>query len=207
MNDSLFNEKNEIIELIMSLNQDIKLKHNLVDYLVNNTDYFVSPFSTRYLFSYDGGLVSYCLKVYNNLSKLVNSSILSTTYSNDVIITVSLFHALYKVGRYKKIIRNVKNYNDNGVKFDEMGHFDWTTKVEYVYNDERKDNLYGDLGFTSYMIISKYLPLSEDEILAIKYCNLWEDNRELNGDMYDVIKSCPLVALLNSAILLTMTNE
>ena len=53
-----------------------------------------------------------------------------------------------------------------------MGHFDWTTKVEYVYNDERKDNLYGDLGFTSYMIISKYLPLSEDEILAIKYCNL-----------------------------------
>lgn len=197
--------KSDFIELIMTLNQDTDSKHNLIDYLNNETDFFTSPFTTKYQFSYTGGLVKYCLKVYDNLCKLV--AINENDINEDTLIVVSLFHCLYKINSFKVISKNIKQYNPSGKKFDELGHFDWISEMGYTYNDEKTTNIYGEPGFSSYMIISRFLALTENEILAIKYFNIWEESKDFSGDIWNLLKQYPLITLLHCAIMMTLTNE
>ena len=191
----------------MNLNQPTEVKHKLIDYLVNETNFFTTPLTTRFEYSYEGGLLDYCLSVYNNLMGLINSGFSKNTYNDDTLIIVSLFHTLYKIDMYKAVSKNVKVYCQDGNKIDELGHFNWEAQLIYDYNYDKTTNNYGDNGFTNYMIISRFLPLTEDEILAIKYFNLWEESKPFDNDTWRLVREHPLVSLLHCAITLTLTNE
>ncbi len=202
MNDILFNNKNRIKDLIMSLSCDNKSKYDLIDFLENETNYFTLPFSLKGKFNLDGGLIDYALGVYETLSKLVELK--GYNYSQDDIIITSLFHCLYKVGMYIITTKNVKEYNPTGSKFDELGHYDWVTKLMFAYNDNNTSLPYGDSGVKSYMLVSRYLSMSDEVILSIIYYNAWDNSEKLTDNLYNTFNNYPLISLLHCASVLTL---
>ncbi len=201
MNDGLFDNRGRIKELIMSLSYDNQSKYNLIDFLEKETNYFSSPLSLKGKFSCSGGLMDYVLSTYDTLKQLV--TIKGYNYSNDDLVVTSLFHILYKVNMYIVASKNVKEYHDAGVKFDELGHFDWKTKLVFEYSGDT-NLVYGDYGIKSYMLISRYLPLSDEEIMAIMYYNAWDNLDKLTDSMYNTFEKYPLISLLHCASILTL---
>ena len=184
--------KNVILELINTNIQDENDKKAISDFL-RGSDYFEAPYTTEYQFSYEGGLAEYSYRVYRELTHLLETyDVKCTPYD---ALVVSLFHSLYKVNYYEKYVKNVKEYSPKGKKMDEMGKFDWVAQSAYKVKDAKDRYTAGNPGFTSYMILSKFLPLSEDSIMAIVYHNYDEDTK----DIYELLRSFPLVTLLNIA--------
>ena len=195
--------RNRIIELVNQFNYSQEDKERLLDFL-SDSDFYDAPFSTEYQYAYPGGLAEYSLDVYDNLKKLVESFKLNEVYPWQTICVVGLFHALSKVNYYEGYVRNEKVYSPNGSKFDNLGNYDWVSKQSYKVKDAKDRYTAGELGFTSYMLLSKFIPLREEEIMAIVHYHCGMDNNHSTKDIYEILKSYPLVVLLHSAALITL---
>jgi len=122
----------------------------LLNFLENRTDFFVSPASTMYHGAEKEGLVKHSLKVRECLNSYCDV-VEATTES----ITISaLFHDLCKVNSYITDTRNVKI---NGV---------WEKVSYYKFDPERI--CYGH-GEESVLIIERYMKLTKAERFAIRY--------------------------------------
>lgn len=202
MEDKEFFKRN-IIKLLEENIQDENDRKGFIDFLTKS-DYFDAPYTTEYQFSFEGGLAEYSYKVYQELLQL--SSIYDAKCTAYDVLIVGLFHAIYKINYYEKYVKNVKEYSPRGKKIDEMGKFDWVAQSAYKVKDAKDRYTAGDVGFTSYMILSKFLPLSEDAIMSVVYHNYDLDTK----DIYEVLRSFPLITLLNVAsqlVLNVMCNE
>lgn len=154
----------------------------LLDYL-EHSDFFTAPASTRFHSNYEGGLCSHSLKTFDILKKLNEE--FSCGYSNETIAIVGLFHDLCKIGLYKKEIRNVKEDNE------------WKQKEVYVH-DEILPLGHGE---KSCIILSRFLELSFDECLAIRWHMGGFDCSVKGGDysMNTATNKSALVTLLQCA--------
>ncbi len=177
-----------ILDLVKSLKSREGNIEGLISYL-ETSDFFTAPATTQYFYFYRGGLVDYIINVYTNLVRLVKAY--PDTYSEDTLKIVSLFHALYKVDYYESYLRNVK---------DEYGN--WVQEENFRVKENRYTlNSYG---VNSFMILSQFIPLTEEEIAAIMNHKGFEEENIVKYEMYKIMGKFPLVVLLNSAINLTI---
>ena len=148
--------KERFIELFQS-----KIKREgadkLLDYLVNSSDFFVAPASSRFHSAYEGGLLEHSLNVYDCLVDYLSSPIaekLGFNYTDESVAIVALLHDLCKVGVYKKGFRNVKDEKGTWQRVDT---FEFEDKLPYGHGEK------------SVYIISGYMRLTREEAFAIRY--------------------------------------
>ena len=125
----------------------------LIHYLEEETDFFTAPASTKYHGACEGGLMEHSLAVYDNLLKI--TTLYGLTISSDSLIICALLHDLCKANFYKRGLRNRKN-SDTGI---------WEQVEVYEVNDQ----LPLGHGEKSVMIAQRYILLSSEEMLAIRW--------------------------------------
>lgn len=136
------------------------IKRDGIDDLMNyleETDFYESPASTKYHGSYEGGLVEHSLNVYDMLKQeleFIFGKEWRKRYSEETVAIVALFHDICKCGRYKGVLKNVKD--------QETGT--WDTKLTYEY-----DNNYFLMGHAPLSLhrIENHMKLTDEEAQAI----------------------------------------
>lgn len=179
---------------------------DFIKYLVEETDFFDAPASTRFHGSFEGGLALHSINVRERLFEEVSREkgkdfALENILSLNVI---SLFHDVCKANFYVKGYKAQKCYDENkvngapayAVKKDARGQFIWEDKVVYEIDDKFP---YGH-GEKSVYIITKYMKLTDEEALAIRWHMGSFDDSVKSGYRIDgVYKKCPLALLLHIA--------
>ena len=131
----------------------------LLDYLMNKSDFFTAPASARYHGSYVGGLCDHSVNVFRCLEDYLARTRVRDTYGLDYdmesVAIVALLHDLCKIGCYKEGTRNVKN--------EATGQ--WEKVPTFFYEDKLP---YGH-GEKSVYIISGFMRLSREEAMAIRW--------------------------------------
>ncbi|MCD8208642.1 MAG: hypothetical protein LUD72_11945 [Bacteroidales bacterium] len=130
-----------------------------LDYLLNKSDFFTAPASTRFHGAYAGGLCEHSLNVYKCLNAFLEQPRMKEQYgleySEETIAIVSMLHDVCKIDCYHPGTRNVKN--------EETGQ--WEKVPTYNY----EDNLPYGHGEKSVYIISGYMRLTREEAMAIRW--------------------------------------
>ncbi len=158
----------------------------LLEYL-ESSDFFIAPASARFHSSFEGGLVSHSINVYDCLVDYLSSQSakkLGFEYSEESIAIVALLHDLCKIGVYKKGFRNVK---------DERGV--WNRVDTYEYDDQMP---YGH-GEKSVYIISGFMRLTREEAFAIRYHMGYSSEREDPRNVSCAFEMYPLAFALSTA--------
>lgn len=138
---------------------------NLIAYL-EQSDFFIAPCSTKYHLSCRGGLCEHSLNVYKALVDLCMSCHIDVVDNIETITLISLLHDLCKVNFYTQEMKPVKKNNQ------------WVQEKVYVV----KDDFPVGHGEKSVFIILKYLDLTKEEIMAIRWhMGAW-DNAVKGGD-------------------------
>ncbi|MBO7731589.1 MAG: hypothetical protein J6S67_03530 [Methanobrevibacter sp.] len=145
------------------------------------TDFYDAPASTKYHLSIYGGLCQHSLDVYyamiNSLPHTIYNKDFMNKYSLESRAIVSLFHDVCKANVYFPSIRNVKKYDfdrekyelnaymQSMIKQDAIGEFVWEQEQTFTFDDSFPLGH----GEKSLYLISKYIDLTEDEAIAIRY--------------------------------------
>lgn len=110
--------------------------------------YFTSPASTKYHGSWVGGLFCHSSRVAYTLVNLTLSGVIKDWVRPDSPWIIGLFHDLCKCGRYV--------YDDTNRRFE-------------IAPEEEDETCLKGHGEKSVMMLSQFIPLTEEEILCIRY--------------------------------------
>jgi hypothetical protein len=210
--------KEKFIELIKSITVEGSNLDGLISFL-EGSDFFVAPASTQYHSSFKGGLCQHSLNVYENLLKIVNTfalepkTIKSTTeegieveenlvlpkYSSDTLKIVGLLHDLSKVNFYEKYFQNRKTYCLTGNKNDELGKYEWVPVESYKVIDAKNRMLAGSKGMNSFMLVSRFIPLEHEEVVALINQYAGSDKSENTEDLPSILNKYNLTVYLHMA--------
>ena len=143
----------------------------LLDYLVNKSDFFTAPASARFHGSYAGGLCEHSVNVFRCLEDYLSRPRVREVYQLDSypmesVAIVALLHDLCKIGCYKAGTRNVKNEATG--QWEKVPTFFFEDKIPYGHGEK------------SVYIISGFLRLTREEAMAIRWhmgFSGTEDNR------------------------------
>jgi len=174
----LTNEQ-QYLELLAKLNVEIE---PIIKYL-DSVQYFEKPATAQYNGAYAGGLCEHALDLYNELAQLCNAYF-PGTYSEEDIIKVSLFKDIYRAEMYEFYKKNVKNETTG----------QWEAVGAYRTKEERP--VFGDLGFSSYMIAKNFISMSDEVIEAICYAAL---SGNYTVDIHNIREKHPLITLTTMA--------
>ncbi len=184
--------------------QEIKREgiEQLLSYLENKTDFFTAPSSTAFHLNEDGGLCRHSLNVYT-VAKQISESIISpvilggeSPFTEEVnpesLAIATLFHDLCKTKIYHKVEKWKK---------DDAGR--WVTYPGY----EIKDEFPFGHGEKSCLILSSFLRLKQDELLAIRWhmgmFEMTEQGSSTRHAYRAAAERSPLVTILQAADLLS----
>ncbi len=173
----------------------------LLAYL-DKTDFYVAPSSASYHLNEAGGLCKHSLNVFEIMQTLYASvvqPVLSrpeTPFSDEIslesIAITALFHDLCKVKMYKPSERWAKDGN---------GH--WYSYPSYEFQDEFP---FGH-GEKSCVIVGWFIPLRQEELLAIRWhmgmFDMGEAGSSSRFAYRAAMEKSPLVALLQAADMLS----
>lgn len=178
-NEKIYENKMKYLDLLGKLGIDLT---DICKYL-DAVDFFNKPMSSNSYYAYRGGLCEYSLKVCFALGDLSNAYF-PGKYSKEDLIKVALFKDVYRAELYEAYAKNVKNEATNA----------WETEEAFRVVDPAKRPTFGDIGFSSYMIMKNFVSFTDEQALAI--CN----SRNVNGpDSHEVMRSYQLVALTHMA--------
>lgn len=186
MTNSTLADKEEFISIF---NDCIKREgaEQLLDFLMNKSDFFTAPASTKYHNAFEGGLLRHSLNVYHSLVSYLDRERVKETYNmnytKETIAIVALLHDICKVNFYKVTTRNVKD--ENGV---------WRSVPAYEINDTLP---YGH-GEKSVYVITGFMKLSREEAFAIRYHMGFSGNEEAR-DVGKAFEMFPLAVALSFA--------
>ena len=132
----------------------------LLDYLMNKSDFFTAPASARFHGSYVGGLCQHSVNVFRCLEDYLSRPRVQEVYKLDSyamesVAIVALLHDLCKVGCYKAGTRNVKNETTG--QWEKVPTFFFEDKLPYGHGEK------------SVYIISGFMRLSREEAMAIRW--------------------------------------
>lgn len=170
----------------------------LVDFL-DGSDFFDAPASTQYHCAYRGGLCQHSLNVFNNIKSLAEKYDTEHKYDLTSLAVVSLFHDISKTNFYEPFVVNKKIYNDKGTKSDNMGRFDWFAENTYKIKEAKDRYLASTHGTNSFLILSRYIPLTDEEMVAIINHHAGMDDKTTNFDLTPIFNKYPLATLLHMA--------
>jgi len=191
--------KARFIELASTITREGAIIDSLIKKL-EGSDFFVAPASTQYHGSFKGGLCTHCLNVYDNLSNMVKVFGYSEKISNTSIIIVSLFHDLSKMNFYEEYFQNKKIYSESGSKKDELGKFEWKSVPAFKVKESQDRFLFGTHGQNSEYMISRFIPLSMEESVAIINHMGGKDNDTANAsNLSEIFNRYTLAVLLHMA--------
>lgn len=176
--DEKYANKCKFTTLLTKLDIDITPIFEFLD----SINYFEAPFNAQTCRSVSGGLCSYALDLFNELYQLCNAYY-PNKYTEKDIIKVALFKDVYRAVLYEPYSKNVKNDLTN----------QWETVSAYKTRESRP--VFGDIGFSSYMLTRKLIDYSDEQIEAI--CNA--DASTYVNDIHEIRKQFPLVILTNMA--------
>lgn len=180
----------------------------LLAYL-DSTDFFIAPCSTKFHLNVKGGLCEHSLNVYKALLDLYaaylikDNALPDSTFvlaydevlpkTNNVddhsiietLTIISLFHDLCKANYYKQEMKSVKVGNS------------WTQQPVYVTDDQ----LPLGHGEKSVILLEKFIDLSAEEMLAIRWHMSGFDNAVKGGEwsLSTAMQKTKLVAALQLA--------
>lgn len=162
----------------------------LMDWLENETDFYTAPASTKFHGNYKGGLVEHSINVYYSLInyahlfKAEDVGYWEQMPESSLIIT-ALFHDLCKANFYKPDTRNVKN---NG-KWEQVDCFSIDDQFPYGHGEK------------SVYLLNKFIKLTDEEALAIRWHMGAYDNAVKGGDysLSKVYDTNPLAFALHQA--------
>ncbi|MHC9543363.1 MAG: HD domain-containing protein [Vulcanimicrobiota bacterium] len=123
-------------------------------FLRNSTDWLTAPASTRFHCPFKGGLITHSLNVAETLLSLRES--LAPDISAESCVITGLYHDAGKVGIPGKPYY-ILNTNE------------WEKKNRRIFYTINQDLVYLDLPTRSLCLIMPYIPLTEEEIQAIRY--------------------------------------
>ena len=180
--------KDEFIELFRE-NITREGSQALLDYLMNKSDFFTAPASTKFHGAYPGGLCEHSVNVYDCLKDYLERPRVAELYgleeySPETVAIVALLHDLCKVGCYKGGTRNVKD--------DATG--EWKKVPTFFYDDPLP---YGH-GEKSVYIISGFMRLSREEAMAIRW-HMGFSGAEDKGLVGKALEQYPLAFALSVA--------
>lgn len=181
--EEIYNNKIKYFELLAKLGIDLT---DLSRYL-DAVDYFNKPASTQYFKPYAGGLCQYALDLYYELCQLVNAYF-PGKYTEQDVIKVALFKDIYRAECYEAYDKRVCGADGN-----------WVTQKAYKYKDVRPT--FGDLNFSSYMIAKHFVEFTDEQIEAITQADTKDSYA---GDIHDIMRSYPLVAMTKMADIAAM---
>lgn len=201
--------KERFLSLINQINIPGADIQGLIQFL-ESSDFFIAPASTKYHSNFDGGLCQHSLNVYDSLIDLyeANKHLLQTQYEPSTLIAVALLHDISKANFYEKSIGNKKIYSDQGSKHDNMGKFDWVAVESWVVREPENRFLAGTHEENSMLLVSRYIPLNQEEIVSIlnHHCHTNDGNQFY--DQSAVMNTFPLLTLLHTAdVIATFIKE
>ncbi len=173
---------------------------NLVNWLKNDTDFFIAPASTQFHGNYDGGLLDHSLIVLrfalHNFNMIVNQNP-DLQYLKESVVISSLFHDICKTNYYVKEQKWTKD-SENKWK----SYIGWTPKDSFPYGHGEK----------SVLLISRYIKLTDAESMAIRWhMGATEPSLVIPNNAhyyaYNNAINHPLVRLIHCADMLAMTIE
>ena len=165
---SLEEEYNQLKAKVVERKTDFD---EFINFLENKTTWLTAPASVRYHLSVEKGLLQHSVGVTQTLLRLKN--LLAPTLSDESCVIVGLFHDVGKVG-----MPDAPRYIKNGNKFS--------------YN---KNQVEMQIANRSLYLVSKYIPLSDEEAQAI----LYHDGQYIPENRFIAHKECPLTLLLTFA--------
>lgn len=175
--------KQRFIDIVSSIQRPGANIEALIQQL-NSSDFFTAPASTKYHSSFEGGLCSHSLTVYNNLKMLVDSLKTETgiefAFDDNSVKIVALFHDISKMNYYENAIFNKKVYSGSGSKSDELGKFDWVSTRGFTVRDQKQRFVFGTHGENSERMIGTFIPLTIEESSAIINHHSVYDHKELD---------------------------
>lgn len=188
--------KKRFIELLSTV--DRNGIEGLIEYL-QTTDFFEAPRSTKYHSNFKGGLCKHSLNVYDNLVKL--NDMYELELDSESMIIAALLHDLAKVDYYEQYIQNRKHYTEKGPLFDDHGRFYWEQVSQYRVKDSKeRPNVYSEHGVCSFLIVNKWIHLTDDETAAIINHHMDMDKSGyVRTDISEIYNRYPLAALLHIA--------
>lgn len=185
--EQIENNKQQIIDIYRNY---VKREGSdkLLDYLVNKSDFFTAPASTRFHGAYDGGLAQHSLNVYNCFKAYLERDRVRELYnlnaSDETIAVCALLHDICKVNVYTRGTRNVKN--------EETGQWE---KVPTFFFD---DGLPYGHGEKSVYMITGFMRLTREEAFAIRY-HMGFSGEENANNVGKAFGMFPLVFALSTA--------
>ena len=189
--------KERFISIVNSISREGFNKDLLLNDL-ENSDWYYAPATTKYHDSFKGGLVNHSLKVYDNMSFIVNKYNSNMWECNpDSIKIVSLFHDISKMNYYEIYYRNQKVYSEYGSKVDDGGRYDWKQVAEYKTRDIQERFIYCNHEVTSEFIIRQYMPLSTEESIAILHHHGGTSEDSIKDTVPSIYSRYPLALLLH----------
>lgn len=192
------NEENKerYLELLSSVNRDGI--NELIEF-IKSTDFFKAPASTIYHSNTEGGLCKHSLNVYDSM--LMLNSVYLTELNPDSIKLVALLHDLSKVDLYELNYANKKQYTDYGSQKDAIGLFNWVQVPYYKKKDSTdREYVFGDHGVSSFLMINKYIKLTDSEMAAIiNHHGVFGANSRPIDDITEIFERYPLAAILHLA--------
>lgn len=162
-----------------------------MDYL-REGGFFTAPASTKYHGAYEGGLYDHSLNVFNRLAWMTDKLGLEWQRPESPFI-VGMFHDLCKCDQYTPVMGQVlERESDNGVKVFCPG----VTSYEYNTNTLLKGH-----GAKSVMILSRFITLTEEELLCIRY-HMGAYEKEEWAELDMAIRRYPNVLMTHTADML-----
>lgn len=204
-NDQLAEVREEYLGLLHGIAREGSDIEGLVEWM-DSHGFFESPATKEYYCAFDGGLMLHSINVYKTLERLAGEYASKDVdgapkmrYSKDTLLIVGLLHGICKSGLYEKCSRNEKAYSKYGKSKDALGFFDWKSTVGYKVKDEDKREIYGGYGFSSYFIISGFIPLTTEESIVLANFNDILSDEANKPSMYQILSRFPLASLMLSA--------
>ncbi len=150
---------------------------------LEESSFFSDPASTKYHGAYEGGLCEHSVNVWGELVRLLKAYP-EIKVSAETAAIIALLHDVCKIGCYKQELRNKKVNNV------------WVQQPTYVFQE---DFCFGGHGSKSVYLIQKYMPLTDEEAVAIN-CHMGSWDRSPSdygvGNAYERF---PLAWLLHVA--------
>ena len=149
--EEMENLKNLILDRLKSIKRDGI--DELIDYLVNRTDYFTAPASTKFHSNFEGGLAYHSHNVVELLSQ--KNKQYNLGLSDETIYLTGYLHDLCKCNMYEKTMR---------LKKDEMTG-KWIGYASYEINEK----IPLGHGEKSVILLQQFVKLTLEECLMIRW--------------------------------------
>ena len=176
-----YKNKIEYFNLLKKLNVDLT---ELMKFL-ESVRYFDAPCTTTDYKAYAGGLCEYALELYNELIQLANAYC-PGKYTEEDCIKVALLKDIYKAELYEAYFKNIKNETTQ----------QWEQILAFRVKEDRVS--YGDVNFSSYMIVKHFIDFTDEQIEAI--CNsVFRERDAFTSDLRNVRRTFKLVTLTGMA--------